>query len=102
MIDETVFLGLSEIIWQGIFGFFSAIIVAGTVGFITIHWLSKKEALNEREGKILNDRITAYLDILDSIVRFNERTVSLDTRLDIRRQLEKHAIRTLKDRSASL
>jgi len=35
-------------------------------------------------------------------VRFNERTVSLDTRLDIRRQLEKHAIRTLKNRSASL
>lgn len=63
MIDETVFLGMSEIIWQGIFGFFSTIIIAGAVGFITIHWLSKQEALNEREGKILNDRITAYLEI---------------------------------------
>lgn len=63
MIDETVFLGLSESIWQGIFSFLSTIIVAGAVGFITIHWLSKQEALNEREGKILNDRITAYLEI---------------------------------------
>lgn len=100
MIDETVFLGLSEIIWQGIFGFLSTIIVAGAVGFITIHWLSKQEALNEREGKILNDRITAYLEILDSMARINERTVIMDTRLDIRSELEKYGILTLKDRSA--
>lgn len=69
MIEETVFLGLSEIIWQGIFGFLSTIIVAGAVGFISIHWLSKQETLNEREGKILNDRITAYLEILDSMAK---------------------------------
>ena len=42
MIEETVFLGLSEIIWQGIFGFLLTIIVAGAVGFISIHWLSNK------------------------------------------------------------
>lgn len=100
MIDETVFLGMSEIIWQGIFGFFSTIIIAGAVGFITIHWLSKQEALNEREGKILNDRITAYLEILDSMARINERTVILDTELGIRSELEKYGILTLKDRSA--
>lgn len=81
MIEETVFLGLSEIIWQGIFGFLSTIIVAGAVGFISIHWLSKQEALNEREGKILNDRITAYLEILDSMARINERTIVLDAEL---------------------
>ncbi|NLL19188.1 MAG: hypothetical protein GX262_09200 [Clostridia bacterium] len=84
MIDQTVFLELSESIWQGIFGFLSTIIVAGAVGFITIHWLSKQEALNEREGKILNDRITAYLEILDSMARINERTIVLDTELNIR------------------
>ncbi|WP_026894326.1 hypothetical protein [Clostridiisalibacter paucivorans] len=100
MIEETVFLGLSEIIWQGIFGFLSTIIVAGAVGFISIHWLSKQEALNEREGKILNDRITAYLEILDSMARINERTIVLDAELDIRRELEKHGIVTLKDRAA--
>lgn len=100
MIDETIFLGLSENIWQGILGFFSTIIVAGAVGFITIHWLAKQEALNEREGKILNDRITAYLEILDSMARINERTVILDTELDIRSELEKYGIITLQDRSA--
>ena len=100
MIDETVFLGMSEIIWQGIFGFFSTIIIAGAVGFITIHWLSKQEALNEREGKILNDRITAYLEILDSMARINERTVILDTELGIRSELERYGILILKDRSA--
>lgn len=100
MIDETVFLGMSEIIWQGIFGFLSTIIVAGAVGFITIHWLSKQEALNEREGKILNDRITAYLEILDSMARINERTVVLDTNLDIRSSFSKYGIVTLKDRPA--
>lgn len=100
MIDETIFWGVSEIIWQGIFGFFSTISVASAVGFITIHWLSKQEALNEREGKILNDRITAYLEILDSMARINERTVVFDTNLDIRRSLSKYGIVTLKDRSA--
>jgi len=100
MVNESAFLGLSEIIWQGIFGFLSTIIVAGAVGFITIHWLSKQEALNEREGKILNDRITAYLEILDSMARINERTVVLDAELDIRTELEKHGIVTLKDRAA--
>lgn len=100
MIDETVFLGMSEIIWQGIFGFFSTIIVAGAVGFITIHWLSKQEALNEREGKILNDRITAYLEILDSMARINERTIVLDTDLVIRSKLDKYGVVTLKDRPA--
>lgn len=79
---------------------FSTIIVAGAVGFITIHWLSKQEALNEREGKILNERITAYLEILDSMARINERTVILDTELDIRSELEKYGIITLRDRSA--
>jgi hypothetical protein len=100
MIDETVFLGLSESIWQGIFGFLSTIIVAGAVGFITVHWLSKQEALNEREGKILNERITAYLEILDSMARINERTIVLDTKLDIRSELDKYGIVTLKDRPA--
>lgn len=100
MIDETVFLGMSEIIWQGIFGFLSTIIVAGAVGFITIHWLSKQEALNEREGKILNDRITAYLEILDSMARINERTIVMDTDLGIRSELDKYGIVTLKDRPA--
>lgn len=100
MIDETVFLGLSENIWQGIFGFLSTIIVAGVVGFITIHWLSKQEALNEREGKILNDRITAYLEILDSMARINERNVVLDTEMDIRGEIDKYGIVTLKDRPA--
>ena len=101
MIEETVFLGLSESVWQGIFGFLSTIIVAGAVGFITIHWLSKQEALNEREGKILNCRITAYLEILDSMARINERTVVLDTKLDIRSELEEYEIVTLKDRPAA-
>lgn len=100
MIDEIVFWGLSESIWQGIFGFLSTIIVAGAVGFITIHWLSKQEALNEREGKILNDRITAYLEILDSMARINERTIVLDTDLNIRSDLDKYGIVTLKDRPA--
>jgi hypothetical protein len=100
MIDETVFLGLSESIWQGIFGFLSTIIVAGAVGFITVHWLSKQEALNEREGKILNDRITAYLEILDSMARINERTIVLDTKLDIRSELNKYGVVTFKDRPA--
>jgi len=100
MIDETVFLGMSEIIWQGIFGFLSTTIVAGAVGFISIHWLSKQEALNEREGKILNDRITAYLEILDSMARINERSIVLDTDLAIRSKLAKHGIVPLKDRPA--
>jgi len=100
MIDETVFLGLSENIWQGIFGFLSTIIVAGVVGFITIYWLSKQEALNEREGKILNDRITAYFEILNSMARINERTVVLDTEMDIRSEIDKYEIVTLKDRPA--
>jgi len=100
MVEATVFLGLSEVIWQGIFGFLSTVLVAGAVGFITVHWLSKQEALNEREGKILNDRITAYLEILDSMARINERTVILDTELDIRSELEKHGIVALKDRAA--
>jgi hypothetical protein len=91
---------LSESIWQGIFGFLSTIIVAGAVGFITVHWLSKQEALNEREGKILNDRITAYLEILDSMARINERTIVLDTKLDIRSELNKYGVVTFKDRPA--
>lgn len=100
MIDEATFWGLSEIVWEGIFGFFSTIIVAGAVGFITIHWLSKQEALNKQEGKILNDRITAYLEILDSMARINERTVIMDTEMEIRSELDKYGILTLKDRPA--
>ena len=100
MVNESAFLGLSEIIWQGIFGFLSTIIVAVALGFITIHWLSRQEALNEREGKILNECITAYLKMLDSKARINERTIFLDTQLSIRRELEKHGILTLKDRAA--
>lgn len=100
MIDQTIFLGLSESVWQGIFGFLSAIVVVAAVGFITIHWLSKQEDLNKREGKILNDRITAYLEILDSMARINERTVLMDTELKIRSVIDKYGITTLIDRPA--
>lgn len=98
MLNQVFYLGLSENIWQGIFGFISIVIVAGAVGIITIHWLSKREALNEREGKIINDRITAYLEILDSMARINERIVILDSGIHIRGEIDKHGIKTSKDR----
>ncbi len=100
MTEQDIFWGISEVMWQGIFGFISTIIVAGAVGFITITWLSKQEALNQLEGKVLDNRITAYLGILDSMARINERTVILDTEFSIRDELAMYGIITLRDRPA--
>lgn len=100
MIDQEIFWGLSEVLWDGIFGFMSTIIVTSTVGFMTMNWLSKQEALNQQEGKILDKRITAYLEILDSMARMNEKIVILDTDHAIRDELSKYDIITLNDRPA--
>lgn len=99
-LEENIFWGLSELIWQGIFGFISTIVVASAVGFITITWLSKQEVLNQQEGKILDSRITSYLELLDSMARINEKTVILDTDFNIRDELAMYGIIMLRDRPA--
>ncbi len=94
------FLGMSESVWQGISAFISTILVAVTVGYITTYLLAKQEALNNEEGKLLKARTDAYLGILDSMARMEERKVIMDPDFEIRNAIQKNGILMLRDRPA--
>ena len=94
------FLGMGESAWQGISAFISTILVAVTVGYITTHLLSKQEALNNEEGKLLKARTDAYLGILDSMAQMEERKVVMDPDFEIRNSIQENGILMLRDRPA--
>lgn len=94
------FLGMSEAVWQGISAFISTILVAVTLGYITTHLLARQEAMNNEEGKLLKARTDAYLEILDSMARMEERKVIMDPDFEIRNNIQKNCILMLRDRPA--
>lgn len=97
--DET-FLGMSSIFWQFVSAFASTAIVGICMGIVSSKWLNKRELLNAREGELLNQRVDAYMDLLNFMASMENKKVIMDPEFTLRNQLDQEGIVIRRDRPA--
>lgn len=94
------FLGMSSTFWQFVSAFLSTAIVGICMGIVSAKWLNKRELLNAQEGELLNQRVDAYMMLLDFMASMENKKVVMDPDFSLREQLDKEGIVIRRDRPA--
>lgn len=81
---------MNSIIWQGINGFLTTIIIGAYVWFVSSRWLDKRERLNAEQGIILNKRVDVYMDLLDIMASFEGKKIIMDAKYQLRDEMDKN------------